>query len=416
MTRPPSAGERDRWGSGLDVAVPRTVEEAGEVVRAAEAAGTSLPPSGLGAHPGTADAPDEPPRALISAAAFADVVAYEPDDFTLGVGAGMPLATLRDVLAAHGQELAHDLARGAGGTVGGLVARAPYGPRAGSTGPLHALVLGVEGVRGGGIPFRSGGMVVKNVAGYQVHKLCVGSAGRLGLLTRVNFRLRSRPERRVARRAPLAKSADSLGLLAAWRSRGVDPAALAVLSGPWSGGADLQAVWILEGPEARVRWLESVADAAARAGGFAPEAVDADDSLTALAGAEEPSDAGDGGIARVAGLASQAPALHDALAGALAAAGCAADLLADVPTGRVIVRWSGTGAAALEPLHGIRDVARRFDAVARLVHLHGPARAGAARDLLPDPNAALARRIERAFDPHGVFGGGRAVAAAGEAP
>ncbi len=408
MTREPSAAERARFGDAVEVAAPRDAAEAGALVRAAEAAGGIVHAAGLGAHAEAPDAGPRPPALLLSAAAFAGVATYEPDDFTIGVGAGMPLAEFRDLLARHGQEIPHDLPPSAAGTVGGLVARAPWTPREGGTAPLHALVLGVEGVRGEGKPFRAGGMVVKNVAGYQVHKLCVGALGRLGLLTRVNFRLRPRPEHRVARTAPLAAAADAARLLGALRARGVEPACFVVVSGTWRGTAGgPRAVWVLEGSGPRVAWLEKEADAAARDAGVPAVADDAAAWLPALAGAEEPAADRGGGIARLTVAAADAPAAGDAIPRG-------ADIAADALTGRVIVRWSDAAGTAPR-LDALASLAGRLGGLVRLVHLDAARRDAWPRDVTPDPNAALAARVATAFDPHGVFGGAHAAAAAADA-
>ena len=407
MTREASTGERARWGEGIAVVEPRDVAEAGEVVRAAEAEGVTLIAGGVGAHAHAADAPPRPAARILSSAGLAGVVTYEPDDFTIGVGAGMPLRELRALLAQHGQELAHDTAPGAAGTVGGLVARAPHSPRSGSVGPLHTLVLGVEGVRGGGKGFRGGGMVVKNVAGYQAHKLCVGAHGRTGLLTRVNFRLRSRPERRVAMVAACADAGTAARLAAALRARALEPACLALLSGTWGppvpAAPAWRVVWMFEGPSERVEWLATEAAAVVRAAKAHAETADGDAWLAWLAAAEEP-DAETKGIARLTVPATDAGAAAGDVIQPVSPSGVRTDVLADALTGQTIVRWSGAVADPAAPLAAVIATARRFRGHARLVFLPSPLRDAHGADLTPDPNAALAARVLAAFDPRGAFG------------
>ena len=74
------------------------------------------------------------------------------------------------------------------GTVGGLLARGDHGPRRASLGPPRSALIGIHAMRGGGRIYKAGGMVVKNVAGYEVGKFLVGSLGNalgtyLGFLT-----------------------------------------------------------------------------------------------------------------------------------------------------------------------------------------------------------------------------------------
>ena len=100
---------------------------------------------------------------------------------TVAVRAGTPLRELAEELAPHGQHVAFDAARVAeGATVGGLFATADSGPGALVHGSLRDLVIGVTMVLADGTVARSGGHVIKNVAGYDLAKLLHGSYGTLG--------------------------------------------------------------------------------------------------------------------------------------------------------------------------------------------------------------------------------------------
>ncbi|MFN8179976.1 MAG: FAD-binding oxidoreductase [bacterium] len=432
MSRAPSAAERASFGADVEVASPASLGELTDVVRAAEAAGRRVAAAGSGAHPEAADSP-EGTALLVSAERFDGAVAYEPNDFTIGVGAGTRLEELRELLASHRQELPHDWpARGAG-TIGGLVARAPYSPRQGSVGPMHALVLGVEGVRGGGTPFKSGGMVVKNVAGYQIHKLAAGSLGRFGVLTRVNFRVRPIPERRAAGIAAFETSDAAATFARALRAKRLEPACLAILAGndlsaprdlPWPAGA-LRVVWLFEGNRQRVEWLAAEAWKAAAApvvGATSAGAARADDEraggslLDFLASLEEPAADRALGVARVAVASNQVVGAQEVLGQRLAArSGTTFRTLADLLTGQVVVRWTSPSQELAEPVHDVVETAARFEGVARLVHLPAPLRSRFPRDLTPDPNAALSEKVRAAFDPHGTFGGARTAPSAANA-
>ncbi|NNE44668.1 MAG: FAD-dependent oxidoreductase, partial [Gemmatimonadetes bacterium] len=139
-SRPPSLQERAFHGAP-DVQRPGSEAALAHLLRDAHAEGRRLVPGGAGAHAALRDH-EEGVTGVVSAEAFNTVVEYKPDDFTVGVGAGVPLAELRKILAKNGQEIPTDWPRLTPGTVGGLVARAPAGVRQGRYGPLHASVLG----------------------------------------------------------------------------------------------------------------------------------------------------------------------------------------------------------------------------------------------------------------------------------
>jgi glycolate oxidase FAD binding subunit len=121
------------------------------------------------------------------------VLAYNPADMTVAVGAGLPLTELQATL--RGQRVALDAARVAeGATVGGLLATADGGPLRLTYGTLRDLVIGVTVVLADGTVARSGGHVIKNVAGYDLAKLFTGSLGAFGLVAEVVLRLHPRPK------------------------------------------------------------------------------------------------------------------------------------------------------------------------------------------------------------------------------
>ncbi|MCW2929416.1 MAG: glcD, partial [Actinomycetia bacterium] len=106
-----------------------------------------------------------------------------------------------------GQEIALDVPPTA--TIGGVVADALAGPRRLRYGSPRDLLIGITIVRADGIVARSGGKVVKNVAGYDLGKLFAGSAGSLGLITEVTFRLHPLPAARAWVTAAFARAADA---------------------------------------------------------------------------------------------------------------------------------------------------------------------------------------------------------------
>jgi len=116
------------------------------------------------------------------------VVEHAAGDLVAVVQAGVPLAALAERLAGAGQRLAVDEVV-PGTTIGGALATGLTGPRRLQVGGVRDLVLGATLVRADGVVARSGGKVVKNVAGYDVAKLVCGAYGTLGLVTEAAFRL-----------------------------------------------------------------------------------------------------------------------------------------------------------------------------------------------------------------------------------
>jgi glycolate oxidase FAD binding subunit len=140
--------------------------------------------------------PLAPVDTVLDTTGLTGVITHNPGDMTVSVRAGTPLRELQAELAPHGQHVSFDAARVAdGATVGGLVATADAGPAALVFGSMRDLVIGVTMVLADGTVARSGGHVIKNVAGYDLAKLMHGSYGTLGVLAEVVLRLHPVPER-----------------------------------------------------------------------------------------------------------------------------------------------------------------------------------------------------------------------------
>ena len=123
---------------------------------------------------------------------------YAPSDMTVTVEAGITIAALQAQLAPHGQRLALDPPLAQRATIGGVLAVNGYGPLRARCGTAHDITLGIQLVRADGTLVRGGGKVVKNVAGFDIPKLAIGSFGSLGLIVAATFRLHPVPEARRA--------------------------------------------------------------------------------------------------------------------------------------------------------------------------------------------------------------------------
>jgi len=128
----------------------------------------------------------------VEISAPAGVTRYEPEDLTITVGAGTSFAALHAALATQGQECPLD-PRDPAATIGGIVACGLSGIRRRRHGPLREHVLEVRFVTADGRLVKGGGQTVKNVTGYDLPRLLVGSFGTLGVLVQLTLRCRPRP-------------------------------------------------------------------------------------------------------------------------------------------------------------------------------------------------------------------------------
>ena len=119
---------------------------------------------------------------------------YDPGDLTVSADAGTSLNELAKALAAKRQFLPLAVPCGATSTVGGAVASGIDSTLRQQYGTARDFLIGAEFVDGTGRQCKSGGRVVKNVTGYDLHKLLIGSLGTLGVITRLNFRTFPQPE------------------------------------------------------------------------------------------------------------------------------------------------------------------------------------------------------------------------------
>lgn len=212
---------------------------------------------GAGTAADWAGAP-EPASTVLDTTRLSGVLTYNPADMTVAVRAGTPLRELQAELAGHGQRVAFDPARVAhGATVGGLVATGDSGPLALAYGSMRDLVIGATIVLADGTVARTGGHVIKNVAGYDLAKLLHGSYGCFGLIAEVVLRLHPIPAatRTVRLDCPLMIAAEHAARVL---SSALEPVAL-----EWADGMLLiQVEGTPEGTDTRVRKLAGLLDGA----------------------------------------------------------------------------------------------------------------------------------------------------------
>jgi glycolate oxidase FAD binding subunit len=173
------------------VVFPGTKEEVGAVLVAAGEAGLPVTPWGGGTRMGIGSPPSR--IGLVLGLKRLDrILEHEPGDLTVTVEAGLPFGTLQAGLGKRGQWLSLDAGPAEQATVGGMLASDASGPRRHLYGTARDLVIGLTVVLADGSVVRGGGKVVKNVAGYDLPKLFIGSFGTLGVLVEATLKLRPR--------------------------------------------------------------------------------------------------------------------------------------------------------------------------------------------------------------------------------
>jgi glycolate oxidase FAD binding subunit len=202
---------------------PATLEEASTLLREFAAAQRTIGLTGGEIAGGPAAVPvDE----ALSTRALDGIVEYIPSDQIVTVQAGMTIACLQAALRKERQRLALDPPDPQRTTVGGAVASASYGPLRTRYGTTKDTIVGMTIVRADGTIARGGGKVVKNVAGFDIPKLMIGTYGTLAMIGTVTFRLHPLP---AARRDVVFSGCDARALrelCVAMREAQLEPSAV----------------------------------------------------------------------------------------------------------------------------------------------------------------------------------------------
>jgi glycolate oxidase FAD binding subunit len=403
-----TAGPADSAGGkqARYVAAPASAAEAAALLSAAARLGLSVVARGSGTKLDWGAAPAGCDL-IVDTRRLDRVLEHAAGDLVVTVQSGVRLDDLATVLATADQRLALDPPESAG-TIGGLIATGAAGPLRYRYGSPRDLLIGITVVRPDGAIAKSGGKVVKNVAGYDLGKLFAGSLGTLGLITEATFRLHPRPQTSawLTREYPTTSAAASA--VHAIADSPLTPAAIEL---EWpSAAAPISVSVLLEGAEA------SVQERAGRLTTILERPMTGQSPARPLAdGRERP-----GTLLRVAFWAGQLAAVLDIIRGAAATAGLdpaiggsAAAGVLDVPveagaTAEAVggfvaalrASLQGLGAGSLPPLAASAVVVTAPAAVRDAVDLWGPV-----------PSLALMRAVKYQFDPDhrmapGRFAGG----------
>ncbi len=190
-------------GLSLSVAEPASVVELCDIVRRAASQNQAVYPLGgrTMLHIGL---PPTKPGSGVDLRKLNQVIDYPARDMTITVQAGITLARLQEILRKENQQLPVDVPSPEQATLGGALAVNSSGPRRYGQGTLRDYLIGMSAVNDEGQEIKAGGRVVKNVAGYDLCKLFIGSFGTLGILTQATLKLRPLPEDRSAVLVPCA--------------------------------------------------------------------------------------------------------------------------------------------------------------------------------------------------------------------
>jgi glycolate oxidase len=162
--------------------------------------------------------------------ALDEVVEYDPENLTLSAGAGAGLARLTSLVARDGLVFPLDPPASDHATLGGVLATNDQGPRRLLRGGVRDVVLGMKAVLAGGERIKSGGRTIKNVTGYDITRLFVGSMGSLGVVSEVTVRLLPRPASEQVVLVPTPGLAEAAALVAALLRSQLVPSTLTLLS------------------------------------------------------------------------------------------------------------------------------------------------------------------------------------------
>lgn len=182
----------DEFGP-LPVVTPQTVDELAATVTGAAANSQAIYPMGGGTMVSLGNRPRQQGVA-VDLRSLNKVIDYPARDMTITVGAGITIAQLQKLLAPENQQLPIDIPNPETATLGGSLAVNVSGSRRYGYGTLRDYLLGFSAINDAGETIKAGGRVVKNVAGYDMCKLFIGSLGTLGVITQATLKLRPLPD------------------------------------------------------------------------------------------------------------------------------------------------------------------------------------------------------------------------------
>jgi len=176
----------------IAAALPASGEETAALLAAAGERGAGVLPRGAGVHQHLGGVPARADL-VIDTTRIEGITDYEPADYVVALRAGTRLRDLQAELARHHQWLPIDPPGAQAATIGGVIAANRNGPRRLLYGSIRDMLIGIRVALPGGEVIKAGGKVVKNVAGYDLTKLFIGSLGAAGVIVEATFKISPTP-------------------------------------------------------------------------------------------------------------------------------------------------------------------------------------------------------------------------------
>jgi glycolate oxidase FAD binding subunit len=379
-----------------DLLQPANVDEVAHALAHASRAKLRVAVHGGGTKDGWGPTP--PPADVgISTRRLDAVVAHRYGDLTATVQAGATLAAVNRELARHGQWIPLDPPSPDRATIGGIVATNDAGPRRHRYGTPRDLIIGIDIVRIDGTAAKSGGIVVKNVAGYDLGRLMTGSFGSLAVITSATFKLYPIPPASRTLVIDVAEDARLDAILSTLTASQLTPTAIELETNP------LRLLVRFESIEAAA--IEQARQAAriAESNGAATTIVAGADETSLWEAHERRAWEGDGAVIKLTLLPSD---LSATLAW-LASTGEAWEMIGRAGVGALLLSVDGDAAvqarvlkdlrARFAPGRGSAVLVRGSEALKALVDVWGP----------PGDSLPLMRAVKQQFDPDGLLNPGR---------
>jgi glycolate oxidase FAD binding subunit len=335
---------------------------------------------------------------------------YAPKDLTISVAAGTTIAELRRTLAEHGQFLPLDVARPDEATVGGAVAAAASSIRRSRYGTARDMVIGLTVAMPNGSLCKSGGRVVKNVAGYDLCKLFTGSLGTLGIVVSANFKVFPRPKRTYIVQGTFAEDSSAFAVATALSRQSQYYSFIIVEAS--SPGTDARVSALIEGFSGKLdRQIDVARDALrASARGISVLTEDEAHDMVAMLVAMQTSSGDDTALLRGSVPPRYIERAWSDMARILGRAGVVPAFLADATTGTFVGKFNlgnvqlSTVRTAIETVRAeLRQLNGHLKIVGGTTELRAAVDSwGAAPSV-----EALSRAIKTRLDPKGILNPGR---------
>jgi glycolate oxidase FAD binding subunit len=339
----------------------------------------------------------EAPRTILSTARLDRVLAHRDGDLTATVESGATLASVNRELSRRGQWLPLDPAWADRTTIGGLVATNDAGPRRHRYGSPRDLIIGIEIARCDGVRAKAGGIVVKNVAGYDMSRLFTGSCGTLGLILNATFKLYPLPAASRTVVVHLPDYAAAGAIVDAINSSQLTPTAIELASHP------LRALIRFESTERSVQHqADQAVRLAAGSGGRAEVAAGAIEHRNWVDYAERPW-TGRGIVLKIASL----PAALTATLTAIAAVsqGCEWEAVGRAGLGVLLLRVDADGAAAVEVIRRLRESQWKSGGSVVVLRASPDVRAAVGSAVARSDAIAVMQAVKRMLDPRDTLPG-----------